>query len=89
MPDIRYLLDAGEDGVLPRTTLPDHGRFRRGPALFVVGGNEFLKHPAYGPFDQLDDSPLVQVPGPDFRRVASGRYLAVYVNCPATARPPR
>ena len=49
-------------------------------ALFVTG-RRMLQSPAYGPFDQLNDSPLIQVPGDDFRLVASGRYLAAYVNC--------
>ena len=60
---------------------PRPGADTRGVALFVSGGRRFLTHPAYGPFDQLDDDPLIQVPGPDFRLVASGRYLAAYVNC--------
>ena len=64
VPDIRYLLDAGvEDEVLPRTRLPRPGGRRAGVALFVTGGRRFLTHPAYGPFDQLHDDPLIQVPG--------------------------
>jgi hypothetical protein len=81
VPDVRYLLDAGEGQVVPRTRLPKAGQATRGVALFVTGGRRFLTHPAYGPFDQLDDNPLIQVPGPDFKLVASGRYLAAYVNC--------
>jgi hypothetical protein len=81
VPDVRYLLDAGEADVVPRTRLPQAGRETRGVALFVTGGRRFLTHPAYGPFDQLDDDPLIQVPGPDFKLAASGRYLAAYVNC--------
>ncbi len=63
VPDVRYLLDAGVDDVLPRTRLPQAGQTTRGVALFVTGGRRFLTHPAYGPFDQLDDNPLIQVPG--------------------------
>jgi hypothetical protein len=81
VPDVRYLLDARVEDVLPRTILPNAGWETRGVALFVSGGRRFLTHPAYGPFDQLNDNALVQVPGPDFRLVASGRYLAAYVNC--------
>ena len=81
VPDVRYLLDAGEGDVVPRTRLPKAGQATRGVALFVTGGRRFLTHPAYGPFDQLHDNPLIQVPGPDFQLVASGRYLAAYVNC--------
>jgi hypothetical protein len=81
VPDVRYLLDAGVKDVVPRTRLPQAGQTTRGAALFVIGTWRFLVHPAYGPFDQLSDSPLIQVPGPDFRLVARGRYLAAYVNC--------
>jgi hypothetical protein len=81
VPDVRYLLDAGPDEVLPRTRLPHAGQTMRGVALFVIGGHRFLVHPAYGPFDQLDDDPLIQVPGPDFQLVARGTYLAAYVSC--------
>ncbi|MDA0161897.1 hypothetical protein OM076_16605 [Solirubrobacter ginsenosidimutans] len=81
VPDVRYLLDAGVDDVLPRTRLPHAGQTTRGVALFVTGGRRFLVHPAYGPFDQLDDDPLIQVPGPDFQLVARGTYLAAYVSC--------
>jgi hypothetical protein len=81
VPDIRYLLEADVDQVLPRTRMRDHGQQTPGVALFVGGGRRFLTHPAYGPYDQLHDPPLIQVPGPGFRRVASGTYLAAYVNC--------
>jgi hypothetical protein len=80
IPDARYLLDG--DTVLPRTRMPNAGQDARGAAIFVGGGWRFLKHPAYGPFDQLKDNPLIQVPGPGFKRVAKGRYLSAYVNCP-------
>jgi Dolichyl-phosphate-mannose-protein mannosyltransferase len=80
VPDVRYLLDASESQVLPRTRMRDFGRATRGVAIFVVG-RRMLEHPAYGPFDQLDDSPLIQVPGEHFRLAASGTYLAAYVSC--------
>jgi hypothetical protein len=80
VPDVRYLLDASVTEVLPRTRMPAYGREAEGVALFVVG-RRLLEHPAYGPFDQLDDSPLIQVPGERFRLVARGTYLAAYVNC--------
>ncbi len=80
VPDVQFMLDSPESGVKARTSLRDAGRETRGVALFVQG-ERFVKHPAYGPFDQVRDSALVQVPGPDFERVASGTYLAAYVNC--------
>jgi hypothetical protein len=81
VPDFRYLADASESEVLPRTRMRDFGRETPGVAIFVVG-RRMLEHPAYGPFDQLNDSPLIQVPGTGFRLAASGTYLAAYVNCP-------
>jgi hypothetical protein len=80
VPDIRYLLDASGTEVLPRTRMHDFGRETPGVAIFVVG-RRMLEHPAYGPFDQLNDSPLIQVPGERFHLAASGTYLAAYVNC--------
>ena len=71
VPDIRYLLDASADEVLPRTRLPEYGRGHRGVAIYVTG-RRLLQSPAYGPFDQLNDSPLIQVPGDDFRLVGIG-----------------
>lgn len=82
LPDVRFLLAAGEDEVVARTAMPDYGRDTPGAALYAVGGRRFLRHPAYGPFDQLNDSALVQVPGAAFQRVDRGRYLAAYVSCP-------
>ena len=80
VPDVRYLLDATESEVLPRTRMRAAGREAQGVALFVIG-RRLLKHPGYGPFDQLNDSPLIQVPGERFRLVRSGTYLAAYVSC--------
>ncbi|WP_028065354.1 hypothetical protein [Solirubrobacter soli] len=77
VPDFRYLTKAE---VIPRTRMPDFGRDTPGVAIFVVG-RRMLEHPAYGPFDQLNDSPLIQVPGEHFHLAASGTYLAAYVNC--------
>ncbi len=78
--DVRFILDADDSAVLPRSRLPDFGREHHGVALFVIG-RRFLLHPAYGPFDQLNDSALVQSPGAGFKRVAVGRYLTAYVSC--------
>ena len=60
--------------------MPDYGREPPGVAMFVTG-RRMLEHPAYGPFDQLNDSPLIQVPGERLPARARGPYLAAYVNC--------
>ncbi len=78
-PDVRFLLEAGPGEVVARSTLADAGRRRRGAALFVVGDGDVLMRRAFGPFNNPDDSPLIQVPGPGFERVLVGRYVSAYV----------
>ena len=77
VPDVRWLADAGEPGVLARTD----ANAARGIAIFVTGGTRFLVHPAYGPFDQQEDSPLIQIPADGFQRVKVGRRFTAYVRC--------
>lgn len=77
--DVRWLAgaDAGADDVLARTVVsPTHG-----VAILVTGGTRFLKHPAYGPFDQDEDSARIQVPPPGFQRAVVGRRFTAYVRC--------
>ncbi|MEA2221464.1 MAG: hypothetical protein QOJ35_4090 [Solirubrobacteraceae bacterium] len=80
--DVRWLTDSGADGVVARSDPAQIARERRGGVgLYVIGGTRFLKHPAYGPFDQTQDSPSIQVPPPGFRRATVGRYFSAYVRC--------
>jgi hypothetical protein len=80
--DVRWLADAGVDGVVARTDPAQTARQRRGGVgLYLVGGTRFLKHPAYGPFDQTEDSPSIQVPPPGFQRAKVGRYFSIYTRC--------
>ena len=72
VPDVRYLLDASESEVLPRTRAARGGPRGPGRGALRRRRRRLLKHPAYGPFDQLDDYPLIQVPGERFRLVAAG-----------------
>jgi hypothetical protein len=81
VPDVRWLLHAGDDEVVGRTIRPDSGRGDRGVAIYLSGSLRFMRHPAYGPFDQVRDSPLIQVPGPRMVRVARTRNFAAYVSC--------
>jgi hypothetical protein len=81
--DVRWVMDAGPGEVVARTD-PDPdaaARAGRGVALFVTGGWRFLKHPAYGPFDQTEDSALIQVPARGFTRAVVGRRFTAYVRC--------
>jgi hypothetical protein len=79
--DVRWVMDAGPSEVVARTDPKGAARADRGVALFVTGGWRFLKHPAYGPFDQTEDSALIQVPRPGFTRAVVGRRFAAYVRC--------
>jgi hypothetical protein len=77
IPDTRWLADAGADGVVARTSSTP----RRGVAVLVTGGTRFLKHPAYGPFDQDEDSPRIQLPPAGFTRAKVGAHFTAYVRC--------
>lgn len=77
VPDVRWLADAGVDGVAARTQRTPV----RGVVILVTGGTRFLKHPAYGPFDQSEDSPRIQVPPAGFTRAVVGRRFTAYVRC--------
>jgi hypothetical protein len=82
--DVRWIVDADVRAVVARSDPKDVARSRRGGvAIFVVGGTRFLKHPAYGPFDQTEDSPSIQVPTPGYARAEVGRYFSAYVRCRA------
>jgi hypothetical protein len=82
--DVRWLTGAGVSGVVARTDPAQTARHLRGGVqLIVIGGTRFLKHPAYGPFDQTEDSPLIQVPSPGFHRAKVGRFFSAYVRCAA------
>ena len=80
--DVRWLADADVDGVVARTDPRQRARqLRGGVGLYVLGGTRFLKHPAYGPFDQTEDSASIQVPPPGYLRATVGRYFTAYVRC--------
>ena len=80
--DVRWIADRKSDGVVARTDPSQTARQRAGGVgLYLISGTVFLKHPAYGPFDQTEDSPRIQVPPPGFLRVKVGRYFSAYVRC--------
>jgi hypothetical protein len=82
--DVRWIARAGVDGVVARTDAREGARTRHGGIVVVVtGGTRFLKHPAYGPFDQTEDSPLIQVPPPGYARAEVGQRFTAYVRCGA------
>ena len=77
VPDVRWLSDAGAGGVVARTERTP----RRGVVIVVTGGTRFLKHPAYGPFDQSEDSPRIQIPPDGFTRAVVGQRFTAYARC--------
>jgi len=77
IPDVRWLAHGSADDVLARTVVAP----TRGVAIIVIGGTRFLKHPAYGPFDQGEDSGAIQLPPPGFDRAVVGRRFTAYVRC--------
>ncbi len=80
--DVRWIADKGRDGVVARTDASQTARQTAGGVgIYVISGTRFLKHPAYGPFDQTEDSARIQVPPPGFERAKVGRYFSAYVRC--------
>ncbi|MBI5105415.1 MAG: hypothetical protein HZB46_10640 [Solirubrobacterales bacterium] len=79
--DTRWLLDAGAGEVRARSGMRDAGRTTRGVHVFVQGRG-MLENTTYGPFERrVDDSPLIQVPGPGAVLVARGAHFAAYADC--------
>jgi hypothetical protein len=80
--DVRWLTNSDRNGVVARTDATQTARQHRGGVgLYLIHGTVFLKHPAYGPFDQTEDSPIIQVPPAGFIRVKVGTYFSAYVRC--------
>ena len=82
LPDVRWITHAGRDAAVARTDPTQTARQHAGGVgIYLISGTRFLKHPAYGPFDQDEDSPRIQIPPPGFQRVKVGHYFSVYVRC--------
>ena len=80
--DVRWILDANEGpGARAQQPAALGPRLWPGVEIVVTGGHQFVKHPAYGPFDQDEDSPLIQVPGPGYQLAVVERYFSAYVRC--------
>ncbi len=80
--DVRWIADRDRNGVVARTDASQTARQHAGGVgLYVISGTRFLKHPAYGPFDQTEDSARIQVPPPGFQRAKVGKYFSAYVRC--------
>lgn len=77
VPDVRWILDRGERGVLARADRATAPRIRRGVAIVVTGRSALLRQV----FVDTTVDPLVNLPPSGFDRVATSRYYAAYVRC--------
>jgi hypothetical protein len=81
LPDTRWILHADAGEVLARSGMHDLGRRTKGVHLFVAGPG-MLENPTYGPLDHtVEDSPLIQVPGPGAILIDRSPDFAVYASC--------
>lgn len=80
IPDVRWILDADQDAVIARSDHSQAARARRGVTI-IVTGRPLIESESYGPYDQQQDDPRIQVPGPGFVPVATVPQFAGYVRC--------
>jgi hypothetical protein len=81
IPDARWVLHAGADEVLARSSLPDFGQRRHGVQVFVTGP-AMLTNSTYGPFvSGSRDDARIQVPGPGLRLIDRSAHFLAYASC--------
>jgi hypothetical protein len=77
VPDVRWILDAGERDVLARSDDSTRLRVRRGVAIYVADRAALLRQALV----EDGDDPLDSVPLPGFERVATTEHYGAYVRC--------
>jgi hypothetical protein len=77
VPDVRWILDAGERDVLARSDDSTRSRVQRGVAIYVADRAALLRQALV---EEADD-PLDSVPLPGFERVATTEHYGAYVRC--------
>jgi hypothetical protein len=79
IPDVRWILDLGEERVIARSDPSAEARrkSRYGLALYPVGRRNVLRTGI-----AVNTDTTTQVPAQGFRRVATERYFAAYLRCP-------
>jgi hypothetical protein len=82
IPDVRWMLDLPEDRVVARSDPSPRAqeKARSGVALFPVGRRNVLRTGI-----AVNTATTTQVPGPGFRRIATGRYFSAYLRCPGAS----
>ena len=77
LPEARWILDAGERGVVARSDDAQQRRIRRGVALYTTNRSSLLRQALV----EKSDDPLDSVPLAGFERAATERYYGAYVRC--------
>ena len=77
VPDVRWILDAGERDVVARSDPAQRARVRRGVAIYVTDRAALLRQALV----EDSDDPLDSVPMPGFVRVATTEHYGAYVRC--------
>jgi hypothetical protein len=79
IPDVRWVLNRGEGGVVARSDGSKSARRKAayGVALFPVGRRNILRTGF-----AVATRTSTQVPSPGFHRIATDRYFAAYLRCP-------
>jgi hypothetical protein len=77
IPEARWILDAGERGVVARSDRTQRHRIRRGVAIYVTDRTWLLRYALGDP----SDDPLDSVPMAGFRPAAHTGFYSAYVRC--------
>jgi hypothetical protein len=77
VPDARWILSAGEAGVIARSDPSQEEHTRRGVAIYAAERTALLRHALV----EATDDPLDSVPMPGFLFVTATGYYGAYVRC--------
>jgi hypothetical protein len=77
VPDVRWILDAGEREVIARSDPAQGARVRRGVAIYVTNRAALLRQALV----EDSDDPLDSVPMAGFTRIATTEHYGAYARC--------
>jgi hypothetical protein len=77
VPDVRWILEAGELDVIARSDPAQDTRERRGVAVYAVERSALLRQALV---EEADD-PFDSIPMAGFERVATTTFYGAYVRC--------
>jgi hypothetical protein len=78
IPDVRWVIGAGERGVIARSDDRQAKRIQHGVALYVTKRDALLRQALADP---KNDDPLDSIPMAGFKRVTTSEHYGVYVRC--------